>query len=93
MKFDEIIAFHWRTVQEGELDLMRQHAWVRHMEHGDYDCCTFEPAYGCPAIHDQKHTEAMRYGDQLILWYCSFIMFYYVLLTWLVGLVGLNRVE
>lgn len=32
--------------QEGELDLMRQHAWVRHMEHGDYDCCTFEPAWG-----------------------------------------------
>ena len=30
--------------QEAELDLLRQHAWVRHMERGDYECCKHEPA-------------------------------------------------
>lgn len=44
--YDEIRWNHRLPLceKEGELDLMRQHAWVRHMEHGDYDCCTFEPA-------------------------------------------------
>ncbi|CAK9096121.1 5-bisphosphate 3-kinase 110 kDa catalytic subunit beta) (PtdIns-3-kinase subunit p110-beta) (p110beta) [Durusdinium trenchii] len=32
--------------QEAELGLLRQHAWVRHMERGDYECCKHEPAWG-----------------------------------------------
>ena len=32
--------------EECELGLLRQHTWVRHMEHGDYDCCKHEPAWG-----------------------------------------------
>ncbi|CAK8986650.1 unnamed protein product [Durusdinium trenchii] len=31
---------------EAELGLLRQHAWVRHMERGDYECCKHEPAWG-----------------------------------------------